>query len=401
MADWRQNYGATSAPLAVGDLVVSGMSGGDEGVRGFVAAFDQATGKEVWRFWTVARARRARIGDLARQRHRAPVCVHVADRHVRPELDIVYWPTGNPCPDLRRQRAARRQPVHGLDRGARREDGQAEMALPVHAARRVGLGRAAAAGRSSTPTWRGQPRKLLLQANRNGFFYVLDRTNGELLLGKPFVKKLTWARGIDAEGRPVLNADQEPTASGTTASVRRFDGATNWFSTSFSPATGLYYVQTLERCSVYSPRPGRVDSGRGVLRAARRGTAPGERRTESASRDRHPDRRRSRGNCPEPAPATRGAARSPRRGASSSSAEDSGAFMAADAANGKAALAVSDQHALEGVADDVRLRRAAVRGDCGRAYDRRVRAGALAQRDQLPTPNFPREFTRRSQRLEP
>jgi alcohol dehydrogenase (cytochrome c) len=102
--------------------------------------------------------------------------------------------------------------------------------------------------------WQGQTRRLLLHANRNGFLYVLDRTTGELLLAKPFVKKLTWAREIGPDGRPVLNPDQAPTAAGTHV-CPSVEGATNWFSTAYHPATGLYYVQTLEKCSIYSRSP--------------------------------------------------------------------------------------------------------------------------------------------------
>jgi alcohol dehydrogenase (cytochrome c) len=103
-------------------------------------------------------------------------------------------------------------------------------------------------------TWEGRPRKLLLHANRNGFFYVLDRTDGTLLRARPFVRKLTWAREIGKDGRPVLVPGQEPTPKGTTA-CPAVEGATNWFSTAFDPDTGLYYVQTLEKCSVYTKAP--------------------------------------------------------------------------------------------------------------------------------------------------
>jgi alcohol dehydrogenase (cytochrome c) len=93
-------------------------------------------------------------------------------------------------------------------------------------------------------------RKLLLQANRNGFFYVLDRTNGEFLLAKPFVSRLNWASGIGADGRPLLLPANQTTTSGVKAcpSVR---GATNWYSTSFHPATRLFYVLAVEECSIY------------------------------------------------------------------------------------------------------------------------------------------------------
>src|SRR5262249_12990258 len=96
----------------------------------------------------------------------------------------------------------------------------------------------------------GRERKLLLQANRSGFFYILDRTNGEFLLGKPFVKKLTWATGIGADGRPQLVEGNKPTRAGTKTcpAVR---GATNWYSTAFNPATRLFYVMAVEDCNIY------------------------------------------------------------------------------------------------------------------------------------------------------
>jgi alcohol dehydrogenase (cytochrome c) len=111
--------------------------------------------------------------------------------------------------------------------------------------------------------WLGKPRRLLLHANRNGFFYVLDRTNGALLLAKPFVKKLTWAREIGPDGRPVLNPGQEPTPAGTKV-CPAVEGATNWFSTSFNPATGLF------RRARGSPDP---EDPAGALRRACSGSA--------------------------------------------------------------------------------------------------------------------------------
>src|SRR5262249_27968408 len=90
----------------------------------------------------------------------------------------------------------------------------------------------------------------LLLANRNGFFYVLDRTDGKLLLAKPFVQKLTWAKEIGADGRPVRIPGKEPTASGNLV-CPALEGAANWFSTSYHPDTGFCYVQSLARCTIY------------------------------------------------------------------------------------------------------------------------------------------------------
>jgi len=97
----------------------------------------------------------------------------------------------------------------------------------------------------------GQPRKLLLQGNRNGFFYVLDRTTGEFLAASPFVRNLTWATGIGKDGRPRLVEGWEPTPEGSRV-CPSMDGATNWMSTAYDPKTGLYYLMALEKCNVYA-----------------------------------------------------------------------------------------------------------------------------------------------------
>src|SRR4029078_5424909 len=113
--------------------------------------------------------------------------------------------------------------------------------------------------------WQGQPRKLLLHANRNGFFYVFDRVDGKLLLAKQFIQTLKWGRGIGMDGRPIKIAGQEPSPEGTKVCPSQ-DGATNWYSPSFNPATGLYYVQTNEKCSVYTKSDqGEWESGRTYL----------------------------------------------------------------------------------------------------------------------------------------
>ena len=277
MADWRQNYGATSAPLAVGDLVVSGTSGGDEGVRGFLAAFDQATGKEVWRFWTVPRPRRARLGDLAAATDIEHGCASTwLTGTYDADLDTLYWPTGNPVSRLRR-RASGWATTSTRTRSSRSTPQTGRLKWHFqYTPHDVWDWDAQQPPVLVDADWQGQPRQLLLHANRNGFFYVLDRTNGALLLAKPFVKKLTWAREIGADGRPVLNPGpgrRPPRARKVCPAV---EGATNWFSTAFSPATGLYYVQTLEKCTVYTRTPDDVAGRRVVLRRDRRGTAPDE-----------------------------------------------------------------------------------------------------------------------------
>jgi len=99
--------------------------------------------------------------------------------------------------------------------------------------------------------FRGKPRKLLLHGNRNGFFYVLDRLTGEVLVAEPFVKKLTWASRIGPDGRPVPLPGNDPTVEGQLV-CPSVSGAANWPSSAYNPATGLFYMFAEESCSIYS-----------------------------------------------------------------------------------------------------------------------------------------------------
>jgi alcohol dehydrogenase (cytochrome c) len=273
MADWRQNYDGTSAPLAVGNLVISGIGGGDAGVRGFVAAYDQSTGKEAWRFWTVPRP-----GEPGSETWTGKEIEHRAGAtwltgSYDPQLDTVYWAVGNPGPDFdgdeRKGDNLYTDSVVALDAKTGRLkwyyqftphdtydwDAQEPLALV-------------------DTIWRGQARKLLIQANRNGFFYVLDRTDGKLLLAKSFLKNLNWAERIGSDGRPVLKPlPQRP--DGESYVCPGFQGGTNWFSTSYNPTTGFYYFNALERCNLFSVRSGEWEPGNTYLGGAAR-SAPGE-----------------------------------------------------------------------------------------------------------------------------
>jgi alcohol dehydrogenase (cytochrome c) len=118
--------------------------------------------------------------------------------------------------------------------------------------------------------FKGKSRQLMLQANRNGFFYVLDRATGEFLLGQPFVKKMDWADGIDEKGRPQVRASATPTPEGT-KTCPNVVGATNWFSSAYNPVTGLFYVMALESCGIYTKsdswwEPGKSFYGGGTRR---------------------------------------------------------------------------------------------------------------------------------------
>jgi alcohol dehydrogenase (cytochrome c) len=249
-ADWRQSYFNTSAPLVAGGVVVTGVGGGEHGARGFVAAYDQNTGKEVWRFWTVPLP-----GEKGSETWKGKGIAHGGaptwfTGTYDTAADVVYWPTGNPAAEY-----------YGDDRVGDNLFSDSMLALDGKTGKLkwyyqftphdLGDGDATETPVLIDTAWEGRPRKLLLHGNRNGFFYVLDRTDGKLLLAKPFVRNLTWAKEIGADGRPVKLPNQEPTAAGTRVCPSQ-DGATNWFSPSYNPATGLFYLQTFEKCSVYT-----------------------------------------------------------------------------------------------------------------------------------------------------
>ena len=250
MADSHENYGSTSAPLVVNDLVVAGVSGGDEGIRGFLDAYKASTGERVWRFWTIPAPREAGSESWSGRALEHGCGATWLTGTYDPESKLLYWPTGNPCPDY---------------------NGDERKGDNLYTASVLALDPAVGKLKwyyqftphdlhdwdaTETPVlvdaqFHGQPRKLMLQGNRNGFFYVLDRVTGKVLLAEPFVKKITWASGIGPDGRPKLLPGNEPTVEGQLV-CPAVAGAANWPSTAFNPATGLYYMFAEESCNIYT-----------------------------------------------------------------------------------------------------------------------------------------------------
>jgi alcohol dehydrogenase (cytochrome c) len=259
-AEGNKNYGATSAPLVVKDKVLVGTSGGDDGVRGFLAAFDAETGKPVWRFWTIPAP-----GEFGSESWPGKMYLRGGGTTwmpgtYDPELNTIYWGTSNPAPDF--------------DGGPRPGDDlytDCVLALDPDTGKLKWYFQFTPHDlfdfdAVETPVlldapYRGQPQKLLVQANRNGFLYVLDRTDGKFLSATPFVKKLNWAKGIDEKGRPI-RTDAQPTAEGMKV-CPSFTGATNWYSPSYNPQTHLFYFLAQEDCGTSFLKPEPFAEGRG------------------------------------------------------------------------------------------------------------------------------------------
>jgi alcohol dehydrogenase (cytochrome c) len=242
-------YGTSAAPMIVGDLVVSGVSGGDSPLRGFIAAYDAMTGKQAWRFNTIPKAGEPAAETWKGRAMQTGGGATWATGSYDPETSTLYWAVGNPYPDTdadeRGGANLYTNCVVALDAKTGKlrwyfqftphdvHDWDAEQPFLLVDTR-----------------FHGRDRKLLLSAQRSGFFYVLDRTNGEFLLGKSFIKNMTWASGLDAEGVPRLLPGNTPTPDGikTCPAVR---GATNWYSTAYDPKTRLFYVLAAEDCGIY------------------------------------------------------------------------------------------------------------------------------------------------------
>src|SRR4051812_3463038 len=267
VADVKLAYSITLAPLIIKDKVIVGVGGGEFGIRGFIAAFDPKTGTELWRFHAIPEPGE-QGHDSWSEDHWKPGggSVWVTGSY-DPDLNLTYWGIGNPGPDWNPfQRPGDNlftDSVVALDADTGElkwhfqftpNDGYDYDSVQVPVLADI--------------NWRGAPTKAMMWANRNGFFYVLDRRTGKFLVGEPFVK-VNWASGLDANGRPVQTRQPAgmPTYPGN-------QGGTNWYPPAFSPRTGLFYFSAWENYgTIYRPeeatyQPGRNFSGGGFAVAA-------------------------------------------------------------------------------------------------------------------------------------
>jgi alcohol dehydrogenase (cytochrome c) len=271
----------TVAPLVVKDKVIVGTAGGEYGIRGFLAAYDAKTGKEAWRFYTIAGpgepGRETWGGDSWKTGGGSIWVTGSYD----PESNLTYWGIGNAGPDwngdTRPGDNLYTSSVVALDADTGKlkwhyqfsphdEFDYDAVQVPVLADIR----------------WQGAPRKVMMFANRNGFFYVLDRSTGQFLSGKPFVR-VNWAEGFDKDGRPNRVPGMVPTSEGTLIYPGN-QGGTNWYNPSYSQRTGLFYIPSwVNYSSVYVKRPQDFVEGRSFGGGGARNTVPAGLRTATSN----------------------------------------------------------------------------------------------------------------------
>ncbi len=248
VADYKLGHCITAAPLALKGRIVTGISGGEAGIRGFVDAYDAKTGKRLWRFWTIPGPGEPGHETWTSQSWKTGGGSTWVTGSYDPDLDLVYWGTGNPGPDW--------------NDDSRPGDNLYTCSL-------VALDGATGKLRwhfqftpHDTHDWdateipvlldtvvRGSPRKVVAMANRNAFYYVLDRASGEFLSGTEYAKQ-TWAKGLDDRGRPMAIPGKEPSEAGTLL-WPSLQGATNWFSPSYHPGLNMFYVSVREMGAHY------------------------------------------------------------------------------------------------------------------------------------------------------
>jgi alcohol dehydrogenase (cytochrome c) len=238
-------YPITVAPLVVKDKVIVGTAGGDGPIRGFLAAFDAKTGKEVWRFYTIPGPGEPGNDTWLGESWKAGGAGVWTTGAYDAETNLTFWGTGNPSPtnngDIRLGDNLYSDSVVALDA----DTGKLEWHYQFTPHDRMDY------DSTQVPVladieFGGRMRKVMLWANRNGLMYVLDRITGEFLRGKPFVK-VNWMDGFDEKGRPQRIPGKLPGAAGDgTPIMPTVLGATNWYSPSFSPKTGLFYVSAWE-----------------------------------------------------------------------------------------------------------------------------------------------------------
>ena len=258
VADSTSGFSIKAAPLALNNKIITGVAGGEFGIRGFLDAYNAATGKRIWRFHTIPGPGEPGHDSWSQDAWKTGGGATWMIGSFDPDLNLVYWGVGNPAPvfngDVRQGDNLYSNSIIALNADSGQlqwhfqftphdehdwDANQVPVLVDIKA--------------------EGKLQKLLLTANKNGFGYVLDRTTGELRLAYEIAKQ-TWALEISAQGRPVKKSNMSPSTKGTLV-YPSVAGAANWWPPSYSPLTNLFYIPVLERASIYFKNPVALKEG--------------------------------------------------------------------------------------------------------------------------------------------
>ena len=249
MGSYEESYSSTSPPLPVGDLLVVGVAGGEEGARGFLDAYRASTGERVWRWYSIPKR-----GEKGSETWIGQALEHGCGAtwmpgSYDPQLDLIYWAIGNPCPDIAGEErigdnlytssvvalSAKTGEMKWYYQFTPHDTHDWDAVQPMLLVDEV---------------WNGKPRKLLMHGDRNGMFYVLDRTNGEVLRTANLSTKVTWHKGFTPDGKPIVDVGSIATKEGIAACPAGGGGA-NFQAQSYNPMTKLFYARVSDSCGLY------------------------------------------------------------------------------------------------------------------------------------------------------
>jgi len=257
-ADYRTGHSFTVAPVAVKDLVVIGVSGGEYGVRGFIDAYDAATGKRRWRFYTVPGPGEPGNESWEGESWKVGGAPAWNTGTYDASTNQIFWPTGNPAPSNRGEGRAGDNLYSNTLLALNADTGKLNWFFQFTKHDEHDWDATQVPVIIDTASDAGG-KHLIVQANRNGFFYVIDRSSGKLISADPY-GRTTWSDAKDAEGRPIANQNASPTVEGHTVCPGAL-GTTNFMAPAYDPQTGLFYVTARDQCDTFSTAPQAYEAG--------------------------------------------------------------------------------------------------------------------------------------------
>ncbi len=259
VADNVMGYAMTGPPLAINGKIIVGIGGSEAAVRGFIDAYDAKTGKRLWRLWTTPRPGEPGAdtwGVGAPESAGATTWNNGSYDH---DLNLIYWGTGNPAPDFNDDDRPGDNLYTCSLLAIDADTGKLKWYFQFSPHENHDWDSDEPVVLFEAPI-DGKPRKLIGFANRNGFYYVLDRVTGKFITGRPFVRE-TWAKGLDENGRPIPAPNQQPTLGAGTLVYPSITGGVDWTSPSYSPQTGLFYVSVHEMGAYFIKGTGKIEPG--------------------------------------------------------------------------------------------------------------------------------------------